>query len=142
MSTTSGYAAHSSTAPLEPFPFDRREPLATDVEIDIQYCGVCHSDLHTARSEWPGTVYPVIPGHEIVGRVSRVGGAVQGFAAGFRPDGVRPAPNAIGTRAAHPMARQIRPMGVGSAMGRPGLLCGSAACDIDPPAIQRGTRGV
>ena len=82
MTKTIGYAAHTATAPLQPFSFDRREPAATDVEIDILYCGVCHSDLHTARSEWPGTVYPVIPGHEIVGRVSRVGGAVQGFAAG------------------------------------------------------------
>ena len=62
MSTTTGYAAHSATTPLESLSFDRREPGASDVEIDIQYCGVCHSDLHTARSEWPGTVYPVIPG--------------------------------------------------------------------------------
>ena len=82
MSTTAGYAAHSATTPFESLSFDRREPGANDVEIDIQYCGVCHSDLHTARSEWPGTVYPVIPGHEIVGRVSRVGSAVKGFAAG------------------------------------------------------------
>jgi uncharacterized zinc-type alcohol dehydrogenase-like protein len=82
MSSTIGYAAQSATAPLESWSFDRREPLATDVEIAILYCGVCHSDLHTARSEWPGTVYPVIPGHEIVGRVSRVGSAVKGFAAG------------------------------------------------------------
>jgi len=82
MHRTIGYAAHSATAPLESFPFDRREPGPTDVEIDIQYCGVCHSDLHTARSEWPGTVYPVIPGHEIVGRVGRVGAGVKGFAAG------------------------------------------------------------
>jgi len=82
MSTTTGYAAHSATTPFESLSFDRREPGANDVEIDIQYCGVCHSDLHTARSEWPGTVYPVIPGHEIVGRVSRVGSAVKGFAAG------------------------------------------------------------
>ncbi|MGE5198415.1 MAG: NAD(P)-dependent alcohol dehydrogenase [Rhodospirillaceae bacterium] len=82
MSKTIGYAAHSATTPLESLGFDRREPLPTDVEIDIQYCGVCHSDLHTVRSEWPGTVYPVIPGHEIVGRVSRVGSGVTGFAAG------------------------------------------------------------
>jgi uncharacterized zinc-type alcohol dehydrogenase-like protein len=82
MSTTTGYAARSATTPLESLSFDRREPLASDVEIDIQYCGVCHSDLHTARAEWAGTVYPVIPGHEIVGRVRRVGSAVQRFAAG------------------------------------------------------------
>jgi uncharacterized zinc-type alcohol dehydrogenase-like protein len=82
MSKTNGYAAHGATTPLEAFSFDRREPLAGDVEIDILYCGVCHSDLHTARSEWPGTVYPVVPGHEIVGRVSRVGAGVQGFVPG------------------------------------------------------------
>ena len=82
MSTTTGYAAHSATTPLESLSFERRDPGATDVEIDIQYCGVCHSDLHTARSEWPGTVYPVIPGHEIVGRVSRVGAGVTHFTAG------------------------------------------------------------
>jgi uncharacterized zinc-type alcohol dehydrogenase-like protein len=82
MNKTIGYAAHSATTPLEPLSFDRREPGASDVEIDIQYCGVCHSDLHTARSEWPGTVYPVVPGHEIVGRVSRAGSGVTRFAAG------------------------------------------------------------
>jgi uncharacterized zinc-type alcohol dehydrogenase-like protein len=82
MSTTTGYAARNATTPLESLSFDRREPGASDVEIDIQYCGVCHSDLHTARSEWPGTVYPVIPGHEIVGRVSRVGAGVTHFTAG------------------------------------------------------------
>jgi uncharacterized zinc-type alcohol dehydrogenase-like protein len=82
MSKTIGYAAHSATTPLEQLSFDRREPGASDVEIEIQYCGVCHSDLHTVRSEWPGTVYPVIPGHEIVGRVTRVGSGVKGFAAG------------------------------------------------------------
>jgi uncharacterized zinc-type alcohol dehydrogenase-like protein len=82
MTRTLGYAAHSATTPLEQMAFDRREPGPTDVEIDIQFCGVCHSDLHTVRSEWPGTVYPVIPGHEIVGRVSRVGSGVKAFAAG------------------------------------------------------------
>jgi uncharacterized zinc-type alcohol dehydrogenase-like protein len=82
MNQTIGYAAHNSTAPLESFAFDRREPGASDVEIDIQYCGVCHSDLHTARNEWNMTVYPVVPGHEIIGRVSRVGGGVTRFAAG------------------------------------------------------------
>ncbi|MCU0252711.1 MAG: NAD(P)-dependent alcohol dehydrogenase [Vicinamibacterales bacterium] len=82
MSTTTGYATHSATTPLESLSFDRREPGASDVEIDIQYCGVCHSDLHTARNEWNMTVYPVVPGHEIVGRVSRVGAGVTHFAAG------------------------------------------------------------
>lgn len=82
MQSTTGYAAHTATAPLESFSFERREPGAGDVEIAIQYCGVCHSDLHTARNEWNMTVYPVIPGHEIVGRVSRVGSGVTRFAAG------------------------------------------------------------
>jgi uncharacterized zinc-type alcohol dehydrogenase-like protein len=71
-----GYAAHSSTAPLIPFDFERRTPLPNDVHIEILYCGVCHSDLHTVRSEWAGTVYPVVPGHEIVGRVLTVGSQV------------------------------------------------------------------
>jgi uncharacterized zinc-type alcohol dehydrogenase-like protein len=79
---TLGYAAHSATTPLVPFRFDRREPGPHDVQIEILYCGVCHSDLHTVRSEWAGTVYPMVPGHEIVGRVVRVGGEVETFKAG------------------------------------------------------------
>ncbi len=79
---TLGYAAHSPTTPLVPFAFERRNPKAADVHIEILYCGVCHSDLHTVRSEWPGTVYPVVPGHEIVGRVVRVGDRVSGFKPG------------------------------------------------------------
>jgi uncharacterized zinc-type alcohol dehydrogenase-like protein len=82
MSKTLAFAAFDATAPFAPFHLDRREPGAGDVEIDIQYCGVCHSDLHTARGEWSGTVYPCVPGHEIVGRVTRVGSAVKGFEAG------------------------------------------------------------
>jgi alcohol dehydrogenase (NADP+) len=77
-----GYAAQSATSPLAPFAFERRDPGPVDVQIDIVYCGVCHSDLHTARSEWPGTRYPCIPGHEIVGRVARVGGQVSRFREG------------------------------------------------------------
>ena len=64
------------------FEFQRRDPKATDVEIDILFAGVCHSDLHTVKSEWAGTVYPCVPGHEILGRVTRVGGSVRGFKAG------------------------------------------------------------
>ncbi|MGB8771803.1 MAG: NAD(P)-dependent alcohol dehydrogenase [Candidatus Korobacteraceae bacterium] len=82
---TTGYAAHSSTSPLQPFPFERREPGPQDVQIDILYCGVCHSDLHTARNEWEnfmGTTYPVVPGHEIVGRVSKVGAQIRKFKEG------------------------------------------------------------
>jgi uncharacterized zinc-type alcohol dehydrogenase-like protein len=82
MIPTLAYAAPSATAPLEPFSFSRRDPTPHDVRIDILFCGVCHSDLHTARGEWPGTVYPVVPGHEIVGRVADVGSAVTGFKVG------------------------------------------------------------
>ena len=68
-----GYAAHSAETPLAPYSFTRRELRPNDVRIEILHCGVCHSDLHTVRSEWPGTVYPCVPGHEIVGRVTAVG---------------------------------------------------------------------
>jgi alcohol dehydrogenase (NADP+) len=74
-----GYAAYSATEPLKPFSFERREPLPNDVQIEISYCGVCHSDLHIARNEWGGTTYPCVPGHEIVGRVSKVGRNVKKF---------------------------------------------------------------
>jgi uncharacterized zinc-type alcohol dehydrogenase-like protein len=80
-----GYAAHDATSPLAPFSFDRRAPGPRDVAIEIQYCGVCHSDLHTVRSEWSDwnrTIYPVVPGHEIVGRVVQVGEQVKGFREG------------------------------------------------------------
>ncbi|HEX5632968.1 MAG TPA: alcohol dehydrogenase catalytic domain-containing protein, partial [Gemmatimonadales bacterium] len=72
MIKTLGYAAHSATSPLEPFAFQRRDPGPRDVQIDILFCGICHSDLHTVRSEWPGTVYPCVAGHEILGRVVAV----------------------------------------------------------------------
>jgi len=76
------YAAQSPTAPLGSYTLQRRDPGPNDVQIEILFCGVCHSDLHTARGEWPGTVYPVVPGHEIVGRVTKVGANVKGFAVG------------------------------------------------------------
>ena len=82
MLSSKGYAAQSATSPLAPFAFERRDPGPADVQIDILFCGVCHSDLHTARGEWPGTRYPCVPGHEIVGRVARVGGQVSKFRAG------------------------------------------------------------
>lgn len=82
MIPTKGYAAQTSTAPLAPFNFERRALRPNDVHIDILYCGVCHSDLHTARGEWPGVVYPVVPGHEIIGRVKNVGTEVTKFKAG------------------------------------------------------------
>ena len=80
--STKAYAATSPTAPLGPIAIERRQPLPTDVEIDILYCGVCHSDIHMARDEWGGAVYPVVPGHEILGRVTRVGAAVKRFRVG------------------------------------------------------------
>jgi len=76
------YAAPSATTPLSPFTFERRAPGPGDVSIDILFCGVCHSDLHTARGEWPGVVYPCVPGHEIVGRVTAVGAEVSRFRPG------------------------------------------------------------
>ncbi len=82
---TLGYAANSPTSPLQPFSFDRREPGPSDVQIEIQYCGVCHSDLHTVRNEWENfmaTTYPAVPGHEIVGRVTKVGAEVRKFKEG------------------------------------------------------------
>ena len=79
---TKAYAAQSAKTPLLPHDIDRREPGAKDVAIDILYCGVCHSDLHTARGEWGGVQYPCVPGHEIVGRVSAVGGDVKKFKIG------------------------------------------------------------
>ena len=83
MYSTKGYAAHAAQDPLKPFSFDRRDPLPNDVQIEILYCGVCHSDIHTARNEWGGTTkYPCVPGHEIVGRVSKIGNAVKNFKEG------------------------------------------------------------
>lgn len=76
------YAAKSAEKPLEPYQIDRRAPEADDVEIEILYCGVCHSDIHTARGEWGGTMYPVVPGHEIVGKVTNIGSNVSRFKIG------------------------------------------------------------
>jgi len=74
-----GYAALDPTTPLAPFSFQRRALGERDVQIEILYCGVCHSDLHTARNEWNNTLYPSVPGHEIVGRIVAIGSAVSGF---------------------------------------------------------------
>lgn len=76
------YAVHAPEDRFAPFSFERRDPRPNDVAIDILHCGICHSDLHTARGEWGGTRYPCVPGHEIVGRVSAVGADVTGFAEG------------------------------------------------------------
>jgi uncharacterized zinc-type alcohol dehydrogenase-like protein len=82
MLDTKGYAALEASAPLRPFSFQRRELTPTDVLIRIDYCGVCHSDLHQVRNEWKGSTYPMVPGHEIVGHVERVGSAVTKLAVG------------------------------------------------------------
>lgn len=83
MISTRGYATHSAKDALKPFSFERRDPGPDDIQIDILYCGVCHSDIHTARNEWGGnTKYPCVPGHEIVGRVVKVGGNVKDFKEG------------------------------------------------------------
>ena len=82
MFACTGYAARSAETPLAPFSFERRDPGPTDVRIEILYCGICHSDIHTVRGEWGAATYPVVPGHEIVGRVVAVGDAVTGFRPG------------------------------------------------------------
>ncbi|WP_289283162.1 NAD(P)-dependent alcohol dehydrogenase, partial [Methylophaga sp. UBA5088] len=79
---TVGYAAHSSDTPLAPYHFERRELRDNDVAMEILYCGVCHSDLHVARNDWGGSSYPVVPGHEIVGRVCAVGSNVSKYNVG------------------------------------------------------------
>ncbi len=82
MLPTKSYASHSPTEKLVPYGFDRRDPLPHDVVIEILYCGVCHSDLHQVRDEWGGSMYPMVPGHEIVGKVTRVGSDVKNFKPG------------------------------------------------------------
>ena len=82
MIKTNGYAAPSAGAALEPFSFQRRDVGARDILIDISFCGVCHSDIHQVRDEWGGSIYPMVPGHEIVGRVARVGAEVSKFKEG------------------------------------------------------------
>jgi alcohol dehydrogenase (NADP+) len=82
MFPTKGYAAFAATEALKPFSFERRDPTPNDVQIEILFCGVCHSDLHIARNEWDGTKYPCVPGHEIVGRVVKTGRNVKTFKEG------------------------------------------------------------
>ena len=101
MTTTKvrAYAAETATSALAPLGIARREPGPLDVEIEILYCGVCHSDVHQARNEWHNTIYPCVPGHEIVGRVTRVGSRVTKFrpgdlsAVGCMVDSCRTCPN-------------------------------------------------
>lgn len=80
--TVNAYAAEQAKSPLKPFQIQRRDMRPSDVVIDILYCGVCHSDVHQARDEWGNGIFPMVPGHEIVGKVSRVGSAVKLFKVG------------------------------------------------------------
>lgn len=82
MIPTRGYATQGPTSSLEPFNFWRRDLSPSDVLIEILYCGICHTDIHQARGEWGNSTYPMVPGHEIVGRVTQVGSKVKGFKAG------------------------------------------------------------
>src|SRR4051794_5929138 len=85
MYKTKAYAAASPTAPMAPTAIPRRDPTEKDVQIEILFCGICHSDLHSVRNEWSEfmpTVYPIVPGHEIVGRVTKVGSAVTKYKPG------------------------------------------------------------
>jgi alcohol dehydrogenase (NADP+) len=82
MPRSKGYAAQDAKTPLGPFNFSRRDPGPTEINIEILFCGVCHSDLHMARNEWGNAVYPMVPGHEIVGRVAAVGSSVKKFKVG------------------------------------------------------------
>jgi len=97
MIKTKGYAAKTVKAPLTPYSFERRDPREHDVAIDIKYCGICHSDIHQARDEWGGSVFPMVPGHEIAGTVSHVGSKVTKFKVGDKvgfiqlPQKVKPA---------------------------------------------------
>ncbi len=84
MAIARGYAATDASKPLTPFTFERREPRDDDVVIEIKYCGVCHSDIHQARNEWGNSVFPMVPGHEIVGIVTAVGSKVTKFKVGDR----------------------------------------------------------
>src|ERR1700733_4676616 len=82
MPNAKAFAAQNQTSPLGPFSIQRRDPGPRDVEMKILFCGVCHTDLHIARNDWGGSVYPVVPGHEIVGRVTRVGKEVKKYKEG------------------------------------------------------------
>src|SRR5438876_9446179 len=76
------YGAHAAKGPLEPLEIERRKPGPHDVEIEILYCGICHSDLHKVSDDWGGTHFPLVPGHEIVGRAASYGASAARFCAG------------------------------------------------------------
>src|SRR5258708_18593050 len=77
-----GYATQNATSELKPFSFERRDVGSKDVQIDILYCGVCHSDIHQARNEWKRSIYPMVPGHEILGKVVKIGKDITTFKIG------------------------------------------------------------
>ena len=81
-SSVKAFGTEAKDKDLQLMQIERREVTPTDIEIDILYCGVCHSDLHTARNDWGGTKYPSVPGHEIIGRITKVGSAVTKFKVG------------------------------------------------------------
>jgi len=82
MRQTKAFATHAANAPLVPFRFSYRDPDPQEIEIQILYCGICHTDVHQARNEWAGTTYPCVPGHEIVGRITKTGSRVKKFKPG------------------------------------------------------------
>ncbi|CAN1315113.1 Probable cinnamyl alcohol dehydrogenase 6 [Linum perenne] len=82
--TVTGWAAHDTSGNITPYTFKRRENGDTDVTIDILYCGICHTDLHQAKNDWGMTMYPIVPGHEITGIITKVGKKVEGFKVGDR----------------------------------------------------------
>lgn len=82
MTQANAYAAQTKTSPLAPFNFERRDVGPNDIQIEILYCGICHSDIHQVRDEWGGSIYPMVPGHEIVGRITKVGDSVKSFKVG------------------------------------------------------------
>ena len=84
MDKVSAYATHDDKGHLEPFPIERRATGPKDIQIDIKYCGVCHSDLHFCKNDWGITSYPIVPGHEIVGEVTAIGAEVSLFKIGGR----------------------------------------------------------
>ena len=84
MLATQGYAAAGVKAPLAPFSFERRDLKPDDVQIDIQFCGICHSDIHQVRDEWGGSTFPMVPGHEITGTVAAVGSGIKKYQVGDR----------------------------------------------------------
>ncbi len=81
---TKGYAAKSATSPLTPFEFEYQDPAENEIQIEVEFCGICHSDIHQARDEWGGSIFPMVPGHEIVGKVKSLGSRVTKFKVGER----------------------------------------------------------